>query len=77
MESEYFTIDKGHQAKGCEVLLSPDRMEVLMFMSGAGTIFGAGASPVEFKAGDCLLIPATYEGVMRFTDESQYLTIIS
>jgi mannose-6-phosphate isomerase len=77
VESEYFTIDKGHQAKGCEVLLSPDRMEVLMFMSGAGTIFGAGASPVEFKAGDCLLIPATYEGVMRFTDESQYLTIIS
>ncbi len=77
VESKYFIVDKGHQVMGCEVLLSPGRMKTLIFMSGAGTIFGTGARPIEFRAGDCILIPAAYEGVMRFTADSQYLIVIS
>ena len=30
---------------------------------------------VEFKAGDCLLIPASYEGVMKFSTDTEYLTV--
>lgn len=72
---QYFIIDKGHQAKNCEVLLSPGEIKVLIILSGSGTTLGADGYNVEFKAGDCLLIPAAYEGAMRFTDNSEYLIV--
>ncbi|MFQ6035876.1 MAG: type I phosphomannose isomerase catalytic subunit [Sedimentisphaerales bacterium] len=75
VDCEYFKIDKGHQAKNCEVLLSPGEMKTLIILTGFGTIFGAEANPVEFKAGDTLLIPATYEGTIRFADDTQYLKV--
>lgn len=75
VECEYFTIDKGHQGRNCEVLLSPGQVKTLMILSGSGMILKPGLDPVEFHAGDCLLIPAAYEGAIRFTDETQYLTI--
>jgi mannose-6-phosphate isomerase len=75
VDSEYFKIDKGHQAKNCEVLLSPGIMKTLIFVTGSGTILGTQTGPVEFRAGDCILVPAAYEGVIRFTGDSQYLKI--
>jgi len=90
VDCEYFRIDKGHQGKNCELLLSPGPpktgliqsraspwMKTLIIISGFGTILGAGANPLEFKAGDTLLIPAIYEGVMRFADDTEYLTVTS
>ena len=75
VDSEYFKIDKGHQAKNCEVLLSPGIMKTLIFVTGSGTILGTQTGPVEFRAGDCILVSAAYEGVIRFTGDSQYLKI--
>ena len=75
LNCRYFIIDKGHQAKSCEVLLSPGEIRVLIILSGSGTILGTDGYNVEFKAGDCLLIPAAYEGAMRFADNSEYLTV--
>jgi mannose-6-phosphate isomerase len=75
VDSKYFKIDKGHQAKSCEVLLSPGIMKTLIFVTGSGTILGTETAPVEFHAGDCILVPAAYEGVIRFTEDSQYLKI--
>jgi mannose-6-phosphate isomerase len=75
LECEYFTIDKGHQSRNCEVLLSPGQVKTLIILSGSGTILKTGANPVEFRVGDCLLIPATYEGAVRFSDDTQYLTV--
>ena len=75
VDCEYFRIDKGHQAKNCELLLSAGQMKTLIILTGFGTILGTGAEPVEFKAGDCLLVPAVYEGAMRFADDTQYLTV--
>ncbi len=71
VDSKYFKIDKGHQAKNCEVFLSPGKMRTLIILAGFGTILSA----VEFKAGDTLLIPAVYEGAIRFADDTQYLTV--
>jgi mannose-6-phosphate isomerase len=71
----YFTIDKGHQSEHCELLLSPGEMKALIIMSGFGTILGTEGSLVEFSAGDCLLVPAAYEGAMRFADDTQYVTV--
>jgi mannose-6-phosphate isomerase len=71
---DFFTVDKGHQMRNCEVLLSRGRMKTLIILSGYGTIV-AGASIVEFKAGDTMLVPAVYEGVARFSAETEYLTV--
>ena len=75
VDCEYFKIDKGHQAGNCELLLSPGQVKTLIFLSGMGTILGTDVEPVEFGAGDCILIPAAYEGVVRFAGDTQYLTV--
>ena len=75
VDCECFKIDKGHQAKNCELLLSPGKWKTLIIISGFGTILGTEGNPVAFKAGDCLLVPAAYEGAIRFADDTQYLTV--
>jgi mannose-6-phosphate isomerase len=75
VDCEYFRIDKGHQGKDCELLLSPGQMKTMIIISGFGTILGTEGSSVEFVAGDTLLVPAVYEGAMRFADDTQYLTV--
>jgi len=75
IDCEFFKVDKGHQAKNCEVLLPPGKMKTIVVLTGFGTILAAEANPVEFRAGDTLLIPAIYEGAIRFADDTQYLTV--
>jgi mannose-6-phosphate isomerase len=75
VDCECFKIDKGHHAKGCETLLSPGKMKTLIILSGSGAILGDDGASVEFRAGDCLLVPAAYEGAMQFADDTQYLTV--
>ncbi|MBN2589543.1 MAG: hypothetical protein JXA96_06760 [Sedimentisphaerales bacterium] len=75
VDCEYFTVDKGHQAKNCEVLLSSGEMKIIIVLSGYGTITAQEVDAVEFKAGDCLLIPAAYEGAICFADNTEYLTV--
>jgi uncharacterized protein YjlB len=68
-------VDKSAQGKGSEVLLSPGKMKTLIIVSGFGSVIGTDGFGVEFKAGDCLLVPATYQGSMRFACDSQYLIV--
>ena len=75
VDCEYFTIDKGHQGENCELLLAFGKMKTLIMLTGRGTILAGDEDVVEFSAGDCLLIPAAYEGVVRFTADTQYLTV--
>jgi len=75
VDCEYFTVDKGHQEKNCELLLSAGRMKTLIILAGFGTIAGADETSTDFKAGDILLVPAAYEGAMRFAADTQYLTV--
>ncbi|MBN2592386.1 MAG: class I mannose-6-phosphate isomerase, partial [Sedimentisphaerales bacterium] len=74
-DCKYFTINKGHQGKNCELLLAPGKMKTLIMLSGRGTILGTEGCVVEFSAGDCLLIPASYKGAMHFAADTQYLTV--
>jgi len=74
-DCEYFTINKGHQGKNCELLLASGKMETLIFLSGYGKILSPEGDVVEFKAGDCVLIQATYEGAVLFAADTQYLVV--
>jgi len=75
VDCEYFKIDKGHQAKDCEMLLPRGEVKCLIILTGSGRIVAADEACVDFKAGDCLLIPAGYEGAIRFGADTQYLTV--
>ncbi len=75
VDCEYFKIDKGRQITGCEMLLAGGIMRVLVVLSGGGQIIGKRGEEVGFSAGDCILVPAMYEGAMQFDVESEYLTV--
>lgn len=75
VDCPYFRVDKGHQAAGCQNLLSPGVMKVLVFIAGHGQITDAEGHTMDFVAGDCLLIPAVYEGAMIAQEEAEYLTV--
>jgi len=72
---KFFTIDKGHQLENCEALLSPGKMKTLIFLSGCGNIERADGHSVAFRAGETLLVPAAYEGVVRFKGDTPYLIV--
>jgi mannose-6-phosphate isomerase len=75
VDCKYFKVDKGHQAKGCERLLSDGKMKVLIIISGRGNIQAGDLSSEDFKAGDTILVPADYEGAMIIAEESEYLIV--
>jgi mannose-6-phosphate isomerase len=63
------------RSKGQEEILKHGTMRVLIFLSGGGSIVSATTEPVDFKAGDCLLIPATFEGSIEFAQNTEYLSV--
>jgi mannose-6-phosphate isomerase len=75
VDSDVFKVDKGHQTKTVEVLVSPGQMKVLIILTGAGCITAEQAESVDFKKGDTLLVPAAFEGLILFSDDTQYLTV--
>ena len=50
-------------------------MQVLIIISGRGKITGKSVEPVDFKPGDTLLIPADFEGVSKFSKDTEYLAV--
>ncbi|MBN1360625.1 MAG: class I mannose-6-phosphate isomerase [Sedimentisphaerales bacterium] len=76
VDTEYFKIDKGHRSANTELLLRVGGMRALIVLGGAGVIESSQADPVEFKGGDCLVIPAAFEGAVRFARETEYLTVM-
>jgi mannose-6-phosphate isomerase len=75
VDSSFFKIDKGHQAKNCEVLLMPGLMKILVILSGYGKILNESQSCINLHAGDTLLIPAAYKGAMQLADDTEYLIV--
>lgn len=75
VDAPQFKVDKGHQTAGCEVLLSPGSMKVMIFLSGKGRISRPGSEAAHFAPGRTFLIPARYEGVIRFSEDCEYLTV--
>jgi mannose-6-phosphate isomerase len=61
--------------KADEDSLKRGTMRVLIFLSGGGSIVSGAAEPVEFKAGDSLLIPAAFEGRIKFARDTEYLIV--
>lgn len=75
VDCDYFKVDKGHRTKDDELFLGRGQIKTLMVLSGGGTIITSQTEPVGFIAGDCLVIPAAYEGAVIFSADTRYLTI--
>jgi mannose-6-phosphate isomerase len=71
----YPTIATHGQDAHATLFLARGQMRVLIFLTGGGTIVSNEAGPVDFKAGDCVLIPAAFEGAARFHQDTEYLTV--
>lgn len=75
VDCEYFKVDKGHRCKGSQLLLASGQMRTLVMLSGGGTIQSPQTETVDFAAGDCLVIPAAYDGAVTFSADTRYLTV--
>ena len=75
VDCPYFKVDKGHQCANGELLLARGLMRTLIFITGGGAILSEDSEAVDFTAGDCLVIPAAFEGAARFTRDTEYLTV--
>lgn len=75
VDCEYFKVDKGHRMEGGEVFLARGKMRVLIFTTGGGSILSKQAEQVDFRSGDSLIVPAAFEGAVRFTRDTEYLTV--
>jgi mannose-6-phosphate isomerase len=75
VDCEHFKVDKGHRVEGGQMLLSQGVMRTLIVLTGGGTILSKMAEPVDFTAGDCLVVPAAFEGAMCFDQDTEYLTV--
>jgi mannose-6-phosphate isomerase len=63
------------ESKTHEGLLGRGTMRILIFLSGGGAVVSDVTEPVEFQAGDCLLIPAVFEGAVEFVQDTEYLVV--
>jgi len=75
VDCEFFKIDKVRHAEGTKAALPAGKMKVMIFLSGFGTIYPRQAENVSFKAGDCLLLPAFFEGTTEFASDTTYLVV--
>jgi mannose-6-phosphate isomerase len=75
VDCEYFTVDKGHNAVDTERLILAGAMKVVMVMNGGGYFVTGTKKDTGFTGGDTLLLPAAYEGVMCFAEDTEYLII--
>ncbi len=75
VDCEYFKLDKCRQARESRKTLVPGQMRTLVILSGAGVLSAGQTEPVSFKAGDSLVIPATFDGEIAFSDDCEYLLV--
>jgi mannose-6-phosphate isomerase len=75
MNCEDFKVCRERKAKDSFIHLKAGRMQTLIILKGRGVVESDETIPVEFTAGDTLLIPAIYQGKMKFFAETEYLKV--
>ncbi len=75
MDCEFFKVDKGHQVPGAEMLVSPGILKVHMILAGHGVYSDSDNQCETYRSGDCIVLPAQYEGVMKALTETTFLVI--
>jgi mannose-6-phosphate isomerase len=75
VECRYFTIDKCRQAAGSNLILPPEQMLVMIFITGFGKILSQSEQVVEFKAGDCMIIPSACKSIIQPAIKTEYLKV--
>ncbi len=74
---DYFRIEKVRMCEGFEQQLPYDQPSIWMVQSGRGTIMpGNGAAPVDFGAGETLLVPANLDdAIVKLHEDTVWLEV--
>ena len=75
VDCEYFKIDKCDLDKGSGTFFKQGQMRVLIFISGTGSIGREEPKSVQYRSGDCIVIPACFEGPLSAYQNTTYLTV--
>jgi len=77
VECDYFRIEKVRMSEGYEQEIPYREPTVWMVLEGRGVIEpGSGAAPVEFQAGETMLIPAhSNDATVKFTADTAWLEV--
>ncbi len=73
VDCEFFKVDKGRQVPGADLLLCAGTLRVHVILSGQGAYFDSDNHSETYKPGDCIVLPAAYEGVMKAGAETTFL----
>lgn len=73
-DCKFFKIDKHEYTKNQKTKVTSGAMKVLVIIKGGGKITSSQA-PLEIRSGDTILLPALFEGVMHFAEDTDYLEI--
>ncbi|MDH7599306.1 MAG: class I mannose-6-phosphate isomerase [Sedimentisphaerales bacterium] len=75
VDGPYFSVDKRTATAGQEDLLPPGIMKVVLVTKGSGLIYDTSGHHTMAKAGDCLLVPAVFEGAICAQTDMEYLVV--
>lgn len=75
VDCDYFKVDKHQGAGGTQASLAPGVMQIFLFLSGAGRFVQTTSETLDFRGGDCFILPASYEGNVSFSQETEYLAV--
>ena len=75
IDCKYFKVDKGHGQAGNIIPLAAGKMKILIFLKGQCWIEDTSSQKTEIKAGDCILIPTSFDGTFAFEKDIEYLTV--
>jgi mannose-6-phosphate isomerase len=76
VDTKFFKIDKITAQAGATSKITKGIMKVAVFIKGSGRIKSKGLQPTEFSKGQVILLPAEFEGLMAFDDDTEYLLTI-
>jgi len=73
VDCEFFKVDKGHQVAGAEMLVPAGLLKVHLILSGEGVYSDSDNHHETYRPGDCILLPARCEGMMKAQTETTFL----
>jgi mannose-6-phosphate isomerase len=73
VDTEYFKVDKISAQTAESGRISSGIMKVIIIINGSGRIISKNSDAVDFAKGQTILLPAEFEGDMKFDDKTEYL----
>ena len=75
VDCDYFKVDKHQGAGDHQTRFWGGIMQILVFLNGTGRFTQTTSEGIDFRGGDCFLLPASYAGSAAFSETTEYLAV--